>query len=121
MPDVVVTVPKDLWGRWIDEGVLPGERCPAGTEFVFKVAGKPMVTPGERIYIVAHGKLRGYAPLVRVKTQRHPNGSSLVSFLVRRGGAIAVTIPMEIRGSQGYRYRFWQREDEVPFPDWRTP
>ena len=37
---------------------------------------------------------------------------------VRAGGAEAVTIPETIRGFQGYRYRWWRRYSEVPFPDW---
>lgn len=40
--------------------------------------------------------------------------------LVRRAGAVAVTIPEPITGFRGWRYRWWPREAEVPFPDWRT-
>ena len=115
MPDVVVTVPTREWDRWLAEGALVGEPCPAATEYFFRIGGRPRVQPGERVYVVAHGKLRGYAPLVRLL----PSGS--VSFLVRRGDAVAVTIPETITGFRGFRYRWWQREAERSFPEWCTP
>jgi hypothetical protein len=37
-----------------------------------------------------------------------------------RHGAVAVTIPERIHGFRGYRQRWWPREAEQPFPDWRT-
>lgn len=111
MADCVVTVPKRLWDEWIAEGDLPGEDD--GGEYVFWIGGPlPTIAPGERVYIVAHGKLRGYAPLTRAV----PGYG-----LVRGGGAVACTIDEPIRGFQGWRYRHWNREDEKPFPDWRTP
>ena len=39
---------------------------------------------------------------------------------MREGGAQAVTIDEEIRGFQGVRKRWWPRELERPFPDWKT-
>jgi hypothetical protein len=71
--------------------------------------------PGDRVYVCYKGKLRGYAPLVRIA--RGPRGYSLV----RRGDAVAVTIPEYIRGFRGWRQRWWERESEIPFPDWQTP
>lgn len=115
MTDVVVTVPKDRWGLWIDEGDLPGEEW-SGNVYDFYLGGlMPHVTPGERVYIVAYNRLRGYAPLVVIGEQ--PHGWSLV----RHGGAVTITIPESIRGFQGFRYRWWDRADEVPFPTWRDP
>ena len=117
MTDVVVTCPKWFWEDWIDEGALPGEDCPPDTEFDFYLGGPaPDIQPGERVYVVAHGKLRGYAPLVRIRR----SGFNRFS-LVRRGGAVAVTVPQPIRGFRGWRYRDWDRADEVPFPDWKQP
>ena len=119
MSDVVVTVPKARWADWIDEGDLPGTEWGSGDAgqsgwYDFYLGGPlPDIKPGERVYIVAHGKLRGYAPLVRVD---HYNRS-----LVRQGGAVAVTIPEPIRGFQGWRYRWWDRSVEVDFPDWEKP
>ncbi len=114
MADVVVTVPKDRWWQWIDEGDLPGEPWNGEYEWDFYLYGvAPIIKPGERVYVVAHGKLRGYAPLVRI------DGEPGRSFsLVRRNGAVAVTIPEPIRGFQGWRYRWWDRAIEVPFPNW---
>lgn len=35
--------------------------------------------------------------------------------------AEAVTIAVPAPGFRGWRYRWWRREHEVPFPEWRTP
>jgi hypothetical protein len=116
MSDVVVTVPKRLWAEWLIEGDLPGE-LPTGGEYAFYLGGpEPFIRPGERVYIVAHGKLRGYAPLVRI--DHGPNGGFA---LIRAGGAVACTHPEPMRGFRGWRYRWWPLDDERPFPDWRTP
>ena len=119
MSDVVVTVPKALWRAWLAEGDLAGQPWGHGDagadgEYFFSVSSVPQIKPGERVYVVAHGKLRGYAPLVRVERRGRPS-------LVRCGDAVAVTIPQTIQGFQGYRYRWWRRENEVPFPDWMRP
>lgn len=116
MSDVVVTCPKAKWQEWIDEGDLPGDED-SGDEYAFWIPywGPPNITDGERVYIVAHGKLRGYAPLTYLETDGNRLG------LIRAGGAVACTIDEPIIGFRGWRYRFWQREDEKPFPDWKTP
>ena len=123
MTDVVVTVPMDRWDEWITEGDLPGDAW-SGMESHFNLAGpRPFVQPGERIYIVSRGKLRGYAPLVRIDQGRiwGPGAHDPIGFaLVRHGGAVAVTIPEAIRGFRGWRYRFWDYADERPFPNWRN-
>jgi hypothetical protein len=113
---VVLTVPKGMWSDWLIEGDVPGD-YPTGTEYAFYLGGhRPRIRPGERVYIVAHGKLRGYAPLVRIDSG--PNGGFA---LIRAGGAVACTHPEPMRGFQGWRYRFWKREEEIPFPNWRQP
>ncbi|MCC6315999.1 MAG: hypothetical protein IT337_18520 [Thermomicrobiales bacterium] len=114
MSDVVVTVPRDRWSFWQSEGDLPGDAA-TGDEYGFWVSTRPDIKPGERVYIVAHGKLRGYAPLTRVMAQ----GGRFA--LCRAGGAVACTIPEPIPGFRGVRYRWWDRSDETPFPDWRRP
>ncbi len=116
--DVVVTVPKHRWREWIAEGDLPGEPW-SGKASYFGVTGWPDIKSGERVYIVAHGKLRGYAPLVSVL--RTPEPTYEPTYLVRHFGAVAVTIDEPIRGFRGWRYRWWKREDERPFLDWREP
>lgn len=115
MSDVVVTVPKNRWADWIDEGDLPGQEWDGTYQYSFYVSSAPSIDPGERVYIVAHGRLRGYAPLAHLD----PAGSGYS--LVRYGGAVAVTIPDPIGGFRGFRYRWWDRRDEVPFPNWREP
>ena len=116
--DVVVTVPKGLWAEWIAEGDLPGEEAQYDSHFWLSQRF-PRIAPGERVYVVAHGRLRGYAPLVAVENycQLRPS----VGCLLRRGGAVAVTIEEPIRGFQGFRYRWWNRDAERWFPDWQTP
>ena len=139
MTDVVVTVPKRLWQEWISEGDLAHNglatldpRIPAAwageMEYGFNLAtrGRPTIDPGERVYIVAHGQVRGYAPLVYIAgageaIRRFGAKNTARSFaLVRRGNAVACTIPDPVQGFQGWRYRWWDRDDEVAFPDWRT-
>lgn len=92
-------------------------------EYGFNLATRhrPKISPGERVYIVAHGLLRGYAPLHKIESAPVRFGGRRDGFaLVRRGGAVAVTIDQEIRGFQGWRYRWWEREFERPFPGYRT-
>lgn len=112
MSDVVVTVPKWFWPEWIREGDNAGDP-PTGEEWIFYLRTKPGVMPGDRVYVVAHGKLRGYSPLIRWSD--NPSG------LIRGDGAVAVTIPEPIKGFQGFQYRWWRKEIEIPFPDWKTP
>lgn len=132
--DVVVTVPKDRWADWLAEGDLPGEAW-SGRHYLFTLGGYfiPKIDPGERVYIVAHGRLRGYAPLVHVIPTEDllklkepgflaPGDPPLRKWgLVRAGQAVAVTIDRPIPGFRAWRYRHWPREIERPFPEWRTP
>jgi hypothetical protein len=112
--DVVVTVPKEIWLDWIYEGDAAGE-APTGEEWGYYLYGaKPEISPGDRVYIVAHGRLRGYSPLTRIGESG--NGYALC----RQAGAVAVTIPEPIIGFRGWKYRWWEQSIEVPFPDWRT-
>ena len=114
MTDVVVTVPKGIWFDWIEEGDCPGD-SPTGEEWGYTTSGAaPDIKLGERVYIVAHGRLRGYAPLSRTEIE-----GRRIAF-GRKDGAVAVTIPSAIQGFRGWRYRWWKREDEVPFSDWKT-
>jgi len=119
--DVVVTVPKSFGLKtWIEEGDLPGEEW-SGLEWHFYLFGLlPNIKPGERVYVVYNGKLRGYSELVRVELgEKYKNG--MWSFaLVRHNDAEAVTIDEYIRGFRGWKYRWWRREDEKPFPEWQT-
>lgn len=124
MIDFVVTVPIDFryddepglrgLDAWVSEGDAPGTEW-SGTDWVFNVRGRvPEFEPGARLYVVCEDRLRGYSPIVRVDY-----GMGEVEF-IRRGGAVAVTIPERITGFRGWRERWWHREDEVPFPDWLT-
>lgn len=119
--DVVVTVPARLWSGWLNEGDAAGEARREGVEYWFNLSTRPRgVHPGARVYVVAHGKLRGYAPLHRIDPDpRSRSGRGCL--LIRRGEAVAVTIDDPIRGFQGYRYRWWERDAEKPFPNWKEP
>ena len=120
MTDVVVTLPKSFGlSAWIGEGDPAGAAEWSGQEWGWFMGGRPPKTllPGERVYVVYNGKLRGYSPLVRIESVYEGQGFALV----RAGDAVAVTIPQSIKGFQGYRYRWWDRSAEVPFPDWTKP
>lgn len=125
--DVVVTCPKGLWSEWLGEGDLADDLFPAAWEgvseygFILATRHRPGIEPGERVYIVAHGRLRGYSPLVAVEDAPLRFGGRSDGFaLVRHGGAVACTIPDPIRGFQGWRYRWWEYTDEIPFPLWQV-
>jgi len=112
--DVVVTVPKSFGlKQWIDEGDAAGDKYTGQLWDFYCGGGKPDIKVGERVYVVCEGKLRGYAPLVELLW----NGSR--GSFVRGGNAVAVTIKKPITGFRGWRYRWWEYKDEMPFPDWR--
>jgi hypothetical protein len=112
--DLVGTCPKGFWEDWIDEGDAAGEP-ETGEEWGWYTKDRlaPTIQPGERLYIVAWGWLRGWAPVTRVIRER----DSWV--ICRRGDAVACTIKTPIQGFRGLRTRWWDRAIEVPFPNWR--
>jgi hypothetical protein len=114
MGDLVVTVPKRSWADWIEEGDAAGEPDTGEEWGFFLGSGKPDIGPGDRLYVVAHGRLRGWAPVTRLARTGHGWA------ICRRGGAVARTIAEPIKGFQGWRRRWWDRSAEVPFPDWKT-
>ncbi len=117
--DVVVTLPKRFGlANWIAEGDPAGAPW-SGTLYYFSIGGyHPNIKVGERVYVVHAGLLRGYAPLVRLEWDFTGRGSSGVGNLVRGGGAVAMTISTGIPGFRGWRYRWWGRGEEAPFPSW---
>jgi hypothetical protein len=114
MPDLVVTVPRGLWLDWIDEGDAVGEPETGETWGFFLGWRKPPIEPGERLHVVAHDRLRGYAPVTAVE---QIDGRWAIG---RKGGAVAVTIDQRIEGFRGWRKVWWRRDAERPFPDWKT-
>lgn len=132
--DFVVTVPKtfthpDAPGKkglaaWVAEGDPAGSEW-SGREWVFSTFGanptSGLVVGKSRLYVVCEGRLRGYAPITSFGFSSGAlRGIGYVDF-VRRGGAVACTIPESIRGFRGWRWRWWRREDEIPFPEWKQP
>ena len=116
MVDLVVTCPAPFFPEWIAEGDAAGDAY-TGEEWSWFMGGRrPPIQAGERLYVVARGKLRGYAPVTRVIFSDHHGLWSVC----RRGDAVAVTIPQDVPGFRGYRHVWWQRDQEVPFPDWKT-
>jgi hypothetical protein len=113
--DLVGTCPKDFWLEWVAEGD-PAGSPESGEEWGWYTRD-PMaanIRPGDRFYVVAWGKLRGWAPVTRL--QNH--GSNFV--ICRRGNAVACTVECDIPGFRGLRTRWWPREAERDFPDWKT-
>lgn len=119
--DVVVTVPMNFrydgtpdkkgLAAWLAEGDPPGSEW-SGERWWFTTYGAcPDCKPGERVYVVCQGQLVGYAPLLECRAT--PNGIGRVVF-VRGGDAVAVSIPTPITGFRGWRYRWWDRSEEIP-------
>lgn len=110
MTDLVGTCPKGFWDEWILEGDAAGEP-ESGEEWGwFTGSGlRWLIKPGDRFYVVAHGKLRGFSVVTAVR------GGAII----RKGGAVACTIDEPIPGFRGLRMRWWDRSVERPFPDWR--
>jgi len=110
--DLVGTCPKGFWAEWLAEGDCAGD--PWSGVYYDWVSGHPflrLIEPDDRFYVVAHGKLRGWAPVVRI------DGCCII----RGGGAVACTIADPIPGFRGLRKRWWPREREIPFQDWMRP
>ena len=124
--DLVATCPKSFWDEWLEEGDCAGD--PESGQLYGWHTGHPLVveaTIGDRFYVVAHGKLRGYALVADVHVwhrsiqrqyRQRPGG-----VIYRAGGAVAVTIPQPIPSFRGLRKRWWRRDSEVPFLDFKTP
>lgn len=130
--DIVVTVPKNFThpaapGKrglqaWIAEGDAAGDPD-SGAKWWFTTWGTiPEISNGERVYVVCEGRIRGYSPLVEIMRTgglaMQKNKPGPIAF-VRGGVAVAVTIPEAVQGFRGWRYRWWERAQEIPFPNWR--
>lgn len=128
--DVVVTVPMRLWSMWLDEGDLAyaddrmePARWAGEMEYGFTLGGgcaRPDIARGERVYVVAYGQLRGWAPFEYFDAGERFGGQPGSFALVRRGRGVACTLDEPIRGFQGWRRRWWDRAAERPFAGWRT-
>jgi len=125
--NLVVSVTKTFWKEWIAEGDAAGDP-PTGIEWGYYIGGrKPNIHAGDRLYIVAHGRVRGYSPVTRLgrtdQSEFHESNKINIGhqwIICREGNAVAVTIPEVVRGFQGWRYVWWKQEDEIPFPNWKT-
>jgi hypothetical protein len=99
MSDLVVTCPKDFFLKWIAEGDAAGEPY-TGEEWGWFMGGaRPDIGPGDRLYVVAWGRLRGYAPVTRLAATERGWA------ICRRGDAVAVTIEQAVPGFRGWRRR----------------
>src|SRR6267142_3794564 len=139
MSDLLGTCPKDFWEQWIAEGDAAGTSpcntcwgegsvgqadegtlaaCPDCEEWSWytKHSLAASIRPGDRFYVVAHGKLRGWAPVTRVGLVPVAGAGWEIC---RRGRATACTIPETIPGFRGLRVRWWKREQEIAFENWR--
>ena len=120
MSDLVGTCPKDFWEEWIAEGDAAGDP-ETGEEWNWETRHSlaTHAHSGDRFYVVAHGKLRGYAIVTRVVSYPDEHGGSHA--IMRKGNAVACTISEPIPGFRGLRLRWWKREEEIPFLEWRHP
>ncbi len=117
MADLVGTCPKDFWEDWIAEGDAAGDP-PTGQEWGWYTRHHlaASIKPGDRFYVVAHGKLRGWAPVTRLDDRSFVEHGFVIC---REANAIACTIPEVIPGFRGLRLRWWDRAIEEPFPNWK--
>ncbi len=118
MVDLVGTCPKGFWEEWLAEGDAAGEPA-TGQEYEWHTGSRAIskINEGDRFYVVAHGKLRGWSTVIAVhQDDNYPGG-----FIVRGAHAVACTIDRPIPGFRGLRERWWQWSDEKSFPDWRVP
>ena len=113
--DLVGTCPMGFWREWIAEGDPAGVPW-SGEEWGWYTRHRlaAEINPGERFYVVAWGRLRGWAPVTRVI--RDAGGGWIIC---REGNAVACTLDKSVPGFRGLEKRWWQREDERPFPDWQ--
>ena len=118
MSDLVGTCPKDFWEEWIAEGDAAGDPY-TGEEWGWYTGDRKAANmkSGDRFYVVAHGKLRGWSPVTRVEDNSWKGGGYVIC---RRGDAVACTVIFAIPGFRGLRTPWWNRDEEIPFPDWRT-
>lgn len=116
MVDLVGTCPKDFWQEWIEEGDAAG-LPESGEEWGWytRHSYARNIKPGDRFYVVAWGRVRGYSLVTRL----HNDGAGGY-VICRRGGAVACTIDKPTPGFRGLERRWWSYEDERPFPDWQT-
>lgn len=135
MNDVVARVSRANWPAWLAEGDLAGAPW-SGREHALVVAGWPSIDPGERVYVVVRGLVRGWAPLIRAERMLVQDVRRTA--LIRGGGACASTPmclfpdtcicpvawngphPLHVRARRSFMYRHWRRIDEWLFPSWAT-
>jgi hypothetical protein len=134
MTDIVVPVKR--WTDWLAMGDLAGQLW-SGREHALSLHCLPDIEPGERVYILHAGIVRGYAPLIRIEQGFH--AGRLLTYLIRGGGARAMTpmcsMPNGCRckdsiwmapharhfGAIGvFQYRDWDYRDEWLLGDWKT-
>ena len=115
MADLVGTCPKDFWQEWIAEGDAAGDP-ETGEEWGWYTGHHlaEKILPGDRFYVVAHGKLRGWATVTRIGRDA---GNGWIIY--RKGNAVACTISQGIPGFRGLRFRWWDRNNEQPFENWK--
>lgn len=129
MSDIVVTVAKTFTlpsapglkglAAWI-KGVLSTVEPLSFDYFCEHTIGcaRPQIAAAERVYILCEGRIRGFCPLIGIREVPHA-GKNTFRLLLGAGGE-AVTVPWDVNGFGGWCYRWWDRSDELPFPDWRT-
>lgn len=118
MTDLVGTCPKGFWREWIAEGDAAGEPY-TGEEWGWYTRDPmaALIRPGDRFYVIAWGRLRGWAPVTSLDDMFAAERDWVIC---RRGDAVACTIEAPIAGFRGLRQRWWDRSAELPFPDWKT-
>lgn len=111
MPDIIVTTPKSRMKEAAREAAEAREEIDTGGEaWYFRNVGRARIAPGERIYYVEDGYVRGYAVVAWVGEENELTcdttgrrfGPGRYAMMDARSWVWIDPIPM--RGFQGWRY-----------------
>lgn len=108
--DIVLYIPERSWERFLAEGDTPNDGEWSGLTHPHCLSGRPKnLQRGDHVYFASGGEVRYRAPIFG--TAEH-NGRF---YLLRQGGAEWVELDEPVRPFQGFRYRWWDLDDEVHY------
>lgn len=109
MTDIVVTVPRAGWPRFLEEP------CTAFAQRTWLFyPDRPPLNPGDWLHVVSHGRLR--CAIVIDRALMPQRGGFLACGLFRP----AITIGETIDGFRGWKRVWWSPRELEEFPEWRT-
>lgn len=112
MPDIIVTTPKTR----MKQAALEAENCKqtideGGEAWYFRKLGSAKVDPGDRVYYVEDGWVRGFAVVAAVEDSRTGKMCATTGrrftpgrYAIMDARSWQWVRPLAMRGFQGYRY-----------------